>query len=100
MDDLRPVEVEYKTSYDRRSHRETGIFHRWGERLNQINDTAVGAAEVVAIVELEDGTVKEIPAAAVRFLDRGPKKDRNPWLQQYSRRRRPKPDTAAPDDNE
>lgn len=49
-----------------------GYFIRWGEKLNSITDnrSVYGAAEVVAIVEGDDGQVYEVPASRVRFLRR------------------------------
>ena len=49
-----------------------GRFHRWGVRLNYIHGSSnpSGAAEVVAIVETEDGCVHEVPVDKLKFLDR------------------------------
>ena len=50
-----------------------GKFHRWGEKLNYVTDghsKLYGAAEVVAIVEAEDGHVYEVPVDKLQFLIR------------------------------
>lgn len=61
---------------------ERAIFHRWGERREMLMESPlVGGhpagiiAATFAIIELEDGTVKEVFPSKIRFADGGGFKD-------------------------
>lgn len=66
------------------------LFHRWSERRQTIPESPwIGGhpagfiAATLAIIELEDGTVKEVIPSAIKFADGGGFKD-TAWREEKS----------------
>lgn len=60
-DTLRPV--QFSTSQN-----DTGYFHQWVTKV--FDDENYKCEHVYALVEKKDGTMKEVHAEAIKFLDR------------------------------